>query len=136
MARPKLQIDPEQVIKLAAINCSNAEMAAVLDCSHRVLERRFAAIIKKGRTNGRMSLKRKQWELAMSGNVTMLIWLGKIILKQRETPKDFQHVTINNQQTSPQLDEAIRKINELMGVKAECSSPQNKPLTLKPPPGF
>lgn len=84
MARPKKQINEEQLLKLAAINCSHAEMASVLDCSADTLERRYAAIIKKGRDQGKMSLKRKQYEIAMGGNVTMLIWLGKIMLGQVE----------------------------------------------------
>jgi hypothetical protein len=84
MARPKKQIDPEQVKKLAAINCSHEEIGAVLGCSPDTLERRFAAAIKEGRAQGRMSLKRKQFDLAMSGNVTMLIWLGKQLLGQAD----------------------------------------------------
>lgn len=85
MARPKKDIDPEQVRKLAAIQCTTAEMAAVLGCSSDTLERRFAAIIKEGRETGKMSLKRKQYEIAMGGNTAMLIWLGKNILGQRDT---------------------------------------------------
>lgn len=87
MARPKLEIDEEQVKKLAALNCSLAEMAAVLDCSEDTLDRRFAEVIRKGREFGRTSLKRKQFEMAMSGNVTMLIWLGKIMLDQKDTSR-------------------------------------------------
>lgn len=88
MARPKIEIDEEQVKKLAAINCSLAEMAAVLGCSVDTLGRRFAEVIEEGRSSGKMSLKRKQYEVAMSGNVTMLIWLGKILLEQRDTTYD------------------------------------------------
>jgi DNA-binding CsgD family transcriptional regulator len=84
--RPKKKIDEEQVIKLAAINCSYAEMASVLDCNESTLTRNFAQAIKKGRDQGRMSLKRKQYEVAMGGNTTMLIWLGKQILGQAENP--------------------------------------------------
>ncbi len=87
MARPKLEINEEQLLKLAAINCSLAEMAAVLDCSVDTLDRRFAEVIRKGRESGKMSLKRKQYETAMSGNVTMLIWLGKIMLDQKDTSR-------------------------------------------------
>jgi hypothetical protein len=66
-------------------------MAAVLGCSADTLERRFAAVIKEGREQGKMSLKRKQYEVAMSGNVSMLIWLGKNILGQRDTfPEENQ----------------------------------------------
>lgn len=82
--RRPLKIDPMQVEELAAIQCSHAEMAAVLRCSADTLERRFAAAIKKGRERGNASLKRAQFKLALSGNPTMLIWLGKIYLGQRE----------------------------------------------------
>lgn len=84
MARPRLQISADQIHQLAAINCSLDEMAAVLDCSADTLGRRYADVIKKGRENGKMSLKRKQWEMAMKGNITMLIWLGKQILGQMD----------------------------------------------------
>lgn len=84
MARPKKEISEEQVIKLAEINCSYSEMAAVLGCDESTLTRRFAQVIQKGREGGKMSLKRKQYEVAMSGNVSMLIWLGKQTLGQSE----------------------------------------------------
>jgi hypothetical protein len=87
MARPKKEIDEKQVIELAKINCTMGEMAAVLGCSVDTLERRFAEVIKEGREQGKMSLKRKQYEVAMSGNVSMLIWLGKNTLGQRDTPE-------------------------------------------------
>ena len=84
MARPKKPIDVEQVIRLAAIQCSYAEMAAVLGCNESTLTRRFAQDIQTGRSTGRSSLKRKQYEMALNGNVTMLIWLGKQYLEQTD----------------------------------------------------
>jgi hypothetical protein len=51
---------------------------------YRHLNRRFAAEIAKGRAEGRTSLRRKQWELAMGGNATMLIFLGKNMLGQTD----------------------------------------------------
>ena len=80
MARPKKLIDENQVETLAGINCSYEEMAAVLDCDPSTLTRRFAQAIEKGRHRGKMSLKRKMWETAMGGNVTMMIWLSKQML--------------------------------------------------------
>jgi len=82
--RPKKVIDEKQVEALAGINCSYEEMAAVLDCDERTLSRNFAQAIKKGRALHKMSLKRKQHEQAMAGNVTMLIWLGKQHLGQTD----------------------------------------------------
>jgi len=85
MGRPRKKIDQKQVEMLASIQCSYEEMGAVLDCSPDTLERRFAGVIKKARETGKSSLKRRQFTLAMAGNATMLIWLGKIVLGQRET---------------------------------------------------
>lgn len=84
MARPVKKLDESQIFELAAINCSMAEIASVMDCSPDTLQRRYAAVIEKGRDKCKMSLKRKQFEIAMGGNVTMLIWLGKIVLDQVE----------------------------------------------------
>ena len=82
--RPKVAIDPTIVEQLAGINCTVDEIASVLGCHKRTIERRFAAIIKKGRDRGTMSLKRAQHTLAMKGNATMQIWLGKQYLGQRD----------------------------------------------------
>ncbi len=88
MARPKKVVDEKQIYQLAAINCSNEEIATIMRVDKRTIERRFAAVIKEGRENGKMSLKRKQFDVAMKGNVSMLIWLGKNMLGQRDTPLD------------------------------------------------
>ena len=89
MARPRLQLDEKQIEQLAMINCSLAEIGAVMKCSVDTLER-YAEIIKRGRENGKSSLKKKQFEIAMKGNVTMLIWLGKIMLGQRDNSWDVK----------------------------------------------
>ena len=92
MARPKIEIDFDMVQKLCAIQCTGQQIADVLDLSYDTLERRvkevyrisFADYIKKHSANGKMSLRRKQHEVAMSGNTTMLVWLGKQYLGQTD----------------------------------------------------
>jgi hypothetical protein len=95
VGRPLKKIDPKQVEELAAIQCSYAEMAAVLDCNPSTLQRRFAQAIEKGRERGKSSLKRAQWNKAVNdGNPTMLIWLGKQHLGQSDkTQVDQQSIT-------------------------------------------
>ena len=44
----------------------------------------FSDAFKKFSANGRMSLRREQYRLAMSGDRTMLIWLGKQHLGQAD----------------------------------------------------
>lgn len=88
--RKPLEIDPELVGKLAGIGCTMKEIAAVCKCSVDTLERRFADVIETGRENAKASLRRMQWKQAERGNTTMLIWLGKQLLGQRDR-HDYEH---------------------------------------------
>lgn len=80
MARPIKQLNVDQIEQLAAINCSLAEIAAVMDCDPKTLTNRYSSVIEKGREKGKSSLKRKMWETAQGGNITMMIWLSKQML--------------------------------------------------------
>ncbi len=84
MARPLKEIDEKLVERLASIHCTNIEIAAIVECSVDTLDRRFADLIAKAKANGKMSLRRMQWELASKGNATMQIFLGKAILGQTD----------------------------------------------------
>lgn len=85
-------IDWERVNKLCFIQCTAEEIAAVMSVSVDTLERHckkdhnmlFADYIAIKKQGGKMSLRRKQHEIAMSGDRTMLIWLGKQHLGQSD----------------------------------------------------
>jgi len=68
------------------LQCTHEEIASFLNCSHDILARdeRFIVVYKSGMDKGRMSLRRKQWKALDAGNTTMLIWLGKQYLGQRD----------------------------------------------------
>ena len=83
--RPRLIIDKDLLEQLAKIQCTMEEIAAVLGCSVDTLERNFADVIKKGKDEGKASLRRLQWKGAQDGKPAMLIWLGKQVLAQKET---------------------------------------------------
>ena len=68
------------------VGATNVEIAEFLGCSVDVLERRFADVLRKKRVSMRLRLRRAQLRLAMEGNVTMLIWLGKQYLGQTDRP--------------------------------------------------
>lgn len=89
--RPKKIIDYETVEKLAAIMCTQEEIAAHLDLSVDTLQRdaTFCGIYKKGLERGKMSLRRKQYTMAET-NPTMAIWLGKQYLNQKDK-QDIEH---------------------------------------------
>jgi hypothetical protein len=93
MARPRLEIDEDQVFQMASFGLTIPEIAAVLQCSHDTLERRFLDVIAEGKELCRGSLRRKQYELAMAGNVTALIWLGKNLLGQTDKTEVFERDT-------------------------------------------
>ena len=84
MARPLLNIDAEQVEKLASIGCTNQEIASFFNCSKDTIEGRFSAELHKGRDTGKMRLRKLQLNAAEKGNVVMLIWLGKQMLGQSD----------------------------------------------------
>lgn len=84
--RPKFVIDYELIKKLALIQCTIEEIANFIECSTKTLERdkEFCRVYKKHMDEGRMSLRRKQWRAAEEGNTTMLVWLGKQYLGQKD----------------------------------------------------
>lgn len=82
--RPRKQVDEPTLEQMASMGCTTAEMAETLGVSPDTLERNYAASIKRGAALRNYSLRRRQLELAMEGNPTMLIWLGKQLLGQRD----------------------------------------------------
>jgi hypothetical protein len=85
MARPTIEIDESQVVELAKLFCTLEDMAKVLKCSVRTLKRRrFGTLINEAQADARTSLRRAQFLGALKGNSTMLVWLGKQYLGQRD----------------------------------------------------
>ena len=84
MGRPFKEVDEEELIKLASFGLTQIECAAVLSCSPDTIQRRHAEAYLLGLNMCKGSLRRKQYEMAMAGNVTALIWLGKNLLDQSD----------------------------------------------------
>ena len=89
--RPRIEFDLEAVEGLGRIGATAPEMAHILPASQSTIEHRmadrdsdFSKAYEKGRSLLNGSLRRKQIQVAMSGNVTMLIWLGKQVLGQTD----------------------------------------------------
>lgn len=96
--RPKKEIDYNLVENLCKLQCTGEEIASALNIDYKTLNLRindkykmgFSQYYKKASAGGKMSLRRKQMEVAMSGNVSMLIWLGKQYLGQ----SDHQEINV------------------------------------------
>ena len=82
--RPKIQLDPIQIQKLAAMHCTVEEIAAFFDVSRDTIDRNYAENIAKGKQMGKMKLRDMQLQAAQKGNVAMLIFLGKQYLGQSD----------------------------------------------------
>lgn len=128
--KPK-EIDPEEVKKLAAIQCSVEEIADFFDVSKKTIERRFGAAIKTGRSTGKTSLKRQQYIVAMKGNVTMLIWLGKQYLGQKEKSTEelendrenrIQAYYISEKERKEIAAKSTEELQKMFQSKLNCSS--------------
>jgi len=77
---------PNQVFALARCSLSGEEIASILGFSRDLLYKNpeFSTAFQKGHNECNSSLRRKQYEMAMRGDRTMLIWLGKQRLGQKE----------------------------------------------------
>lgn len=80
------KIDYNMVEKLATIQCTHQEIASCLGCSLSALtkNKKFYRIYEKGIEQGKIILRRNQWQLMEKGNAQALVWLGKQYLDQRE----------------------------------------------------
>ena len=114
----KTEIDYTKLDAMCAIHCTGEESAAILGIDYDTLNRRlneeghggFTEYFKLKGSNGKMSLRRKQFDQAMSGNSTMLIWLGKQWLGQADKTEN-----ITKDITNDVSDEDLNaKIIELM----------------------
>ncbi len=90
--RPRKKIDWDAVDKLAAIDCTQGEIAAFLGVNlatiSRACERKFkisfADFWAEKRLVGNCSLRRLQWGAANAGDKALLIFLGKQRLGQSD----------------------------------------------------
>lgn len=97
MARPRKEIDREQFEKLCGLQCTKEEICGYFDVTDKTLESwckrtykaGFSEIFRQKRGKGKISLRRAQWRLATEmHNPTMLVWLGKQYLGQKDVPEE------------------------------------------------
>ena len=107
-----------QLVELIKIQCTRDEICEVLGMSDTTLTRRiaerkiegvtnFEALYKKHQGEGKASLRREQWKAAQGGNPTMLVWLGKQVLGQ----KDRQEVDNTSSDGSMSMEGLFASIN-------------------------
>lgn len=94
MGRPPIRVDWEKFEFACRLLATMAEICGLLKISEAALQRKikekygdtFEGTLKRLSGEAKVSLRRKQMQVAMEGNVSMLIWLGKNILDQKDAP--------------------------------------------------
>ena len=112
--RPIIELtdkDWNTIEKLCSLHCTGEEIAGILDIDYDTLNTRikekygygFSDYFKKKSAKGSASLRRRQYELAMDGNPTMLVWLGKQYLGQ-----------VDKQELNANVKTEVNTISDLM----------------------
>lgn len=112
MARPQVEIDWKQVGMLLEAGCQGTEIAAQLGIDPETLYNRckrdnkmgFTEFSQQKRMRGDNLLRAKQFSLAMDGDKTMLVWLGKQRLGQRD------NLTVHNEGATEVVLRVVRKV--------------------------
>jgi len=84
VGRNKIVVPPDEVEHLASLGCTDREIAQYFDISESTLRYQLSAFLIKGRHQLRTTLRQAQLRVALEGNPTMLIWLGKNLLQQND----------------------------------------------------
>lgn len=105
------------------MGCTDVEIAAWFECSVSTIQTKrkeepYKTIFVTARESMDVSLRRAQMKLALAGNPSMLIWLGKVRLGQKET------LRLGNDAAEPfKMDSTIRIIQ----VKPKSPAPAQPP---------
>ena len=77
-------VPPDEVSHLASLGCTDADIARYFGVKEDTLRRHFEDYLAQGRHQLKTTLRQAQLRVALEGNPTMLIWLGKNYLNQNE----------------------------------------------------
>ena len=106
--RPKIkftEVKWKEFETLCSVQCTKPEICERLNVTDKTLDnlikgkynKSFSDIFKQKRVNGLVSLRRKQFQMAMEGNTAVIIFLGKNYLGQMDKQEFFglEDLTIN-----------------------------------------
>lgn len=132
--RPRADIDPKKLEALCQVHATDQEIAAHFGVCLRTIEGlkkkpEYRDVFARGRADGKISLRRAQWQAALAGSAAMMIWLGKQELGQAEK---LEHTgakggPIQVQQVREMLDglsdDDFRRLAQDAGVKISDADP-------------
>ena len=100
--RPETMIDVAKFKKLCQLQCTQSEVAGFFDCRedtitnwcNRTFDLSFSDCNKRYGSEPLISMRRKQINMAIAGDKTMLVWCGKQYLGQKEKAETITHKTV------------------------------------------
>lgn len=136
MSRPEKPIDWKKVDELLVAGCFGTEIASHFDMHHETFYTRvqekfgvgFTAYASEKKSQGDSILRAVQYKHALKGNTTMLIWLGKNRLKQREgeDPKEKppNDASIDETLLLAKENQALKEKNRVLEEQLHASQSQ------------
>lgn len=82
----KKVVPPDEVFFLSTLGCTMREIAQWFGVPEETMKYNFYDYWIKGQEQTKQRLRSAQIKLALTGNATMLIWLGKNMLGQSDQP--------------------------------------------------
>lgn len=118
IGRPESVIDKELFEECCFLHCTELEICSLLKVTDKTLAKwcqkeydlTFSEAFKKFSSGGKKSLRRAQWNSALSGNPTMMVWLGKQELGQRDKSEQTVDVTERNKVDPSEIDSKIHEL--------------------------
>lgn len=86
----KRVVFPQDIYKLAALGCTDVEIATWFDIAYDTLRYNFADIMAKGRQDLKTALRTAMIKNAMGGNAALQIFLAKNMLGMSDTPMNSE----------------------------------------------
>jgi hypothetical protein len=121
LVRPEMDITDASVEYLGSIGMTVEDVAKFFACSPDHIRQKHIHALNLGRENLKCSLRLKQVNAALSGNVPMLIHLGKVLLGQNE--KQIIEVVPTDTVTTKLTDqELLEKMNNVSLIEHKPDS--------------
>lgn len=123
MSRPEKPIDWKRVDQLLMAGCNGTEIAANFDMHHDTFYRKveekhnvsFTAYSYEKRSEGDSLLRKAQFDKALKQDNTMMIWLGKQRLEQREPDqRNIQTHDITIKEATEKVIDQITKSHDAL----------------------
>lgn len=128
VGRKIVTVDWDFVDKALCAGCSAREIAAALDIHEDTLfehvkrdkKMSWTDFSGKGKAKGELCLRQKQYETALAGCKTLLVWLGKNRLDQRENPVSVE-ISAEMKKAFTDLAESLDSLRKPPSIPPEGS---------------